>query len=61
VADDLPATLLAVAGLDIPADEMAELSDLYPTIRAGVDLLYDPAFADADPYLVPTVNLEKIT
>jgi hypothetical protein len=54
--DDLPATLLAAAGLHPPADELAELVDGYPAIRASLDLLYAPDFADADPYLVPTLS-----
>jgi hypothetical protein len=59
MADDPAAVLLAVARLHVPADELAELSEQYPTIRASLDLLYAPAFAEADPYLVPTLIPEE--
>jgi hypothetical protein len=57
--DGVPAMLIAAAGLDVPPDELAELCALYPDVRAGLDRLYAPAFAEADPYLIPTVHAEK--
>jgi hypothetical protein len=53
------AVLLEVAGLTVPADELLELSGQYPTIRASLDLLYAPVFAEVDPYLVPTLIPEE--
>lgn len=61
MADELPAMMLAAAGLTIPPDELAELCALYRDVRAGLDRLYGPAFTNADPYLVPTVTTEQTT
>jgi hypothetical protein len=61
INDDLPRALLAAAGLDVPPDELAELCSMYPDVRIQVDRLYAPEFADADPYLVPTIRREKTT
>jgi hypothetical protein len=61
MADELPSLMLAAAGLAIPPDELAELCALYRDVRASLDRLYGPAFADADPYLVPTVATETTT
>jgi hypothetical protein len=51
-----PAAALSMAGLAVPDDELGELSETYTSVRAAVELLYAPAFADADPYLIPTID-----
>lgn len=48
--------MLSAAGLTPPADELAELVAGYAQLRSGLDSLYAPAFAQSDPYLVPTVT-----
>jgi hypothetical protein len=47
--------MLGAAGLNVPADEIAELAAGYAGLRASLESLYGPAFADADPYLVPGI------
>lgn len=57
MTDNPAATLLAASGLtDLPEDELVQLVHDYPPIRRSLDLLYAPEFADADPYLVPTIK-----
>jgi hypothetical protein len=49
-------TLLTIAGLAPPADELAEIVASYPALRAGIELLYAPEFSAAEPLLVPTID-----
>jgi hypothetical protein len=51
-------TLLTIAGLAPPADELAEMVASYPALRAGIELLYAPEFGDAEPLLVPTIDVD---
>jgi hypothetical protein len=53
---DPAAVALAAYGLKVPPDELAELSAQYPAIRASLELLYDPAFGDADPLVFPLLE-----
>ena len=46
--------LLNASGLKVPADELAELVGAYAKLRADLERLYAPAFAVADPFLVPS-------
>jgi hypothetical protein len=50
--------MLAAARLEVPADELAELVAGYAALKADLDLLYQPAFAEADPLLVPSNSTE---
>ena len=51
-------SMLALAGLDPPADELDDLVTAHAAVKAGVVLLYGAAFRDADPLLTPTAALE---
>lgn len=48
--------MLAAAGLTPPTDEVAELVAAYPGMRASIELLYAPEFADAEPLLIPAIG-----
>jgi hypothetical protein len=59
--EDSPRALIAAAGLPVPPDELAELCAMYRDVRTAIESLYAPAFAAADPYLVPTTDTERTT
>jgi hypothetical protein len=61
MTDDAVVTaMLSAAGLFVPADEMAEIVAGYATLRASLESLYGPAFAQAEPYLVPDIPSDLI-
>jgi hypothetical protein len=49
-------TLLTIAGITPPADELAEIVASYAGMRAGLELLYAPEFSAAEPLLVPNID-----
>jgi hypothetical protein len=56
--ESIVVAMLTALRLEVPPDELPELVDSYPGVRADLDLLYQPAFAEADPYLVPSTTSE---
>lgn len=54
--ESIVVAMLAAARLDVPPDELGDLIAAYAGIRADLDRLYQPAFAEADPLLVPSMT-----
>ena len=48
-------TMLGAAGLQVPPDELAEITVSYKGLRTSADLLYGGDFSETDPFLVPAV------